>query len=164
MTGPDIIARRRARIEASVERDAAGCWLWQKTCHKNGYGSFALGAGHNVLAHRGAYEAFVGPIPVGMRVCHRCDVRRCVNPDHLFLGTQSENIRDAVAKGRIDRTTRVRGSAHPSSKLSEEDVPAILRRLRAGETKASLARAFGVSDTIIRLIERGQLWKHARAT
>lgn len=78
------------------------CWEWTGYVMPNGYGTFGRGRAieGKVYAHRFAYEALVGPIPVGQHVCHRCDNRRCVRPDHLFLGTQRDNMRDMVAKGR----------------------------------------------------------------
>lgn len=148
------------RIKGSVTVSSAGCWLWNKTRARNGYGSFALGGGRNVRAHRASYEAFIGPIPAGLNVCHRCDVRACVNPEHLFLGTQSENVLDAVRKGRHSRANRARGAAHPSAKLTEAHVTDILRHLGRGETKTSIARLFGVSDRTVLLIARGETWKH----
>ena len=77
-----------------------GCWEWQGyTIKRNGYGRFMCER-KNPLAHRYAYEQLVGPIPEGIQVCHRCDVPKCVRPDHLFLGTNSDNVRDALRKGR----------------------------------------------------------------
>lgn len=152
--------RASKRIKASVTIDENGCWIWGKSCSRNGYGSFALGGGHNIRAHRASYEVFKGEIPDGLDVCHKCDVRRCVNPDHLFLGTRSENILDASAKGRVSRTHQKKGTEHPSAKLDDAKVREILRRLDAGEAKAVIARDFAVSDRIILLISRNELWRH----
>lgn len=76
-----------------------GCWHWSAARHAYGYGKIGLEKG-NGLAHRIAWALFVGPIPEGMFVCHRCDVPWCVNPAHLFLGTHQDNVDDMVAKGR----------------------------------------------------------------
>lgn len=76
------------------------CWLWTGGHTNGGYGLFRLNQQKSVLVHRWAYGHFVAPIPTGLCVCHACDVRRCVNPTHLWLGTHSDNMRDAVAKGR----------------------------------------------------------------
>ena len=72
-----------------------GCWLWKGKPGSGGYGSWKHGQ-----AHRASWEFYRGPIPAGLQVCHRCDVPLCVNPDHLFIGTQSDNIQDMYAKGR----------------------------------------------------------------
>lgn len=80
------------------------CWLWTAGLDKDGYGKFAIGLGGkaqiHTRAHRFAYEIFVGPIPVGMVVCHRCDNPPCARPEHLFLGTPKDNNDDKVTKGR----------------------------------------------------------------
>jgi hypothetical protein len=153
-------ARLQARIKRSVTVDENGCWIWQKCRSRNGYGDFAAGGGKKARAHRVAYEAFVGPIPDGMDVCHRCDVRPCVNPEHLFAGTRSENIRDAYQKGRVPLTGKSHGETHHTAKLTEAKVREIRVRLGSAETKASIARAFHVSAGLIAAIGRGDIWKH----
>jgi hypothetical protein len=83
---------------APMMRGPDECWLWDRSCHA-GYATFRL-KGRLIGAHRAAFEAFVGEIPDGMSVCHKCDTPRCINPAHLFLGTQADNLRDMFAKGR----------------------------------------------------------------
>lgn len=87
-----------ARFWANVAK-ADGCWLWSASATPNGYGQFRLGR-LMVSAHRVAWLMTYGPVPADLCVLHRCDVRRCVRPDHLFLGTTGDNNRDTVAKGR----------------------------------------------------------------
>lgn len=78
----------------------SGCWLWLRGINAKGYGQFGRKHGSD-QAHRVAWELYRGQIPDGMNVCHSCDVRCCVNPDHLFLGTQKDNMQDCMKKGRL---------------------------------------------------------------
>ena len=105
-----------------VNKSTIDCWLWTGYIGKNGYGRFK--ANKDIGAHRFAYQLLKGPIPAGLFVLHRCDVRHCVNPEHLFLGTQRDNILDAQSKGRL-----ARGDTH-GSRLHPEC-------LRRGETHPS---------------------------
>ena len=85
------------RFEVITE---TGCWIWKMSVDRVGYGHEWVG-GKLRQAHRVSYETHIGPIPHGMKVLHKCDVRACINPSHLFLGTQKENIQDCKKKGRI---------------------------------------------------------------
>lgn len=86
-------------IERSVVKDDAGCWIWQRSKQKRGYGTMQF-KGKTMQAHRFSYQTLVGQIPEGMLVLHRCDVPLCINPEHLFLGTDEDNLNDCYAKGR----------------------------------------------------------------
>ena len=82
-----------------VQKQESGCWVWTGANNGLGYGVMRLGL-KQVYAHRFSYEQFVSPIPDGLCICHKCDNPRCVNPDHLFLGTQKDNMQDCSRKGR----------------------------------------------------------------
>lgn len=132
------------------------CWTWTGCCTAHGYGQFHF-EGKTTKAHRVAWIITHGPIPDGLCVLHRCDNPPCVRPDHLFLGTLSDNMQDCVAKGRayLQRPgVHKRGLANPNGKLTDEDVAAI-RALRGIYTSPKLGHLFGVSDAHIRLLWRG---------
>lgn len=154
------VERTKQRIEASITIDANGCWIWGKSRHYNGYGSFALGGGRRALAHRVSYTVFVGDIPATLLVCHTCDVPACVNPSHLFCGTQKQNMADAARKGRTSKKNKVRGASHHAAKLNDAKVAEILLMLNAGVPKVTIARRYGVTDRVILLIARGDAWNH----
>jgi hypothetical protein len=118
-----------------------------------------------VRAHRFSYELHFGPITNGLHVCHKCDNRLCVRPDHLFLGTRIDNMQDAVAKGRmahgerlsvIRKATCRRGERHGMAKLTDDQVREIKRRLTAGEVQQRIAEAFGVNSAYISMIKTGK--------
>lgn len=124
------------------------CWIWRGRMHFTGYGYFGPRARVIWRAHRYSYHISVGPIPHGMDVCHKCDNRRCVRPDHLFVGTRQENMTDAKLKGRVKA-----GVFHYGAKLTNEQV-AEIRRLRSerGLLQRELAEMFGVARSGISLI------------
>ena len=130
------------------------CWEWTAARMDNGYGVVGRGGRSGMLlAHRASWMIHHGPIPEGMLVCHRCDVQPCVNPDHLFLGTQTDNLLDASRKGRMPR-----GERHPHTTLIEPQVLEIYRRAQAGENQKVLAREFRVCQPTISHINTGKRW------
>ncbi len=142
------------------------CVLWQRATNSHGYGSVWF-QGRNVGAHVRAWVAANGPIPPGMFVCHRCDVRRCVNVDHLWLGTPGDNMRDAASKGRMVSGDAWRaahqnlptGRVHHRSQalLTEDEVRSV--RLRAGSTtQRALAAEYGVSPDVIGRVVNRKSW------
>lgn len=94
--------KRLAFLSMSRVEPSSGCWLWLLATNKGGYGEVDLIQGET-YAHRVAYVLFIGPVPPGWFVCHKCDHPRCVNPQHLFLGTARDNVQDSIAKGRFFR-------------------------------------------------------------
>lgn len=134
-----------------------GCWLWTGPTNPRGYGmtaALAKGKRRSSSAHRASYEIHRGPIPAGMHVLHRCDVRLCVNPGHLFLGTNADNVADRQAKGRQSK-----GERQGFAKLTEADVLAI-RRLGRSVSQRKIAAQFGVDSTVVSRILRRHTWKH----
>lgn len=134
------------------------CWPWTASKCSKKYGTFWDGA-RVESAHRQAWIFANGPLPAGAHVLHRCDNPTCVNPAHLFLGDNADNVRDKVSKGRAKG---LKGEAHPNSKLTESDVRMIRMRLASGETCISIAKAFGVTDVLISYIKLGKAWSHVK--
>lgn len=134
----------------------ASCWLWTGHIHKKtGYGNLSY-HGKQQGAHRVAYQIAVGPIPDWMSVLHRCDVRACVRPDHLFLGTQADNIEDMQKKNRGSF-----GEKRWSARLSEEAIRIIRAAYIPRKNTGELARRFGVNPRHIVAIVRCERWKCA---
>ena len=134
------------------ERPEDGCWEWRGARQPKGYGRF-LDGGRKVGAHRFVCELTYGP-SVGRYALHACDNPGCVRPDHLRWGTQSENLADAVRRGRLRRTD---GEFSPRAKLTWSQVAEIRRRSR--ERRVDLAAEFGVSAPAIGSIIHGRNWK-----
>ncbi len=145
-------------IRNSVSIDGNGCWIWQKSRTKSGYGH--LRWKHVSQAHRVAYTAFIGPIEDGLLVRHRCDVRACVNPDHLLLGTHGDNMADMVSKGRSARGRAWNGILPPRrdgerchlAKLTDAQV----REIRSSSGRhVDTAAKYGVAAKTVSRIRRG---------
>lgn len=136
-----------------------GCWLWRGAPTWRGYGHFAYG-GRSGNAHRLAWEVAFGPVPDSLLVCHTCDNRRCVRPDHLFLGTPADNTADMIAKGRA-RTRPLPGEANGFARLDAAKVRYIRARYAAGgTTHRQIAAELGVDRTSIGLVLAGKTWAH----
>lgn len=137
-------------------RPGARCWLWMGA-RINGYGRLKINK-QSKWAHRASYEHYVGAIPNGQLVLHHCDTPACINPEHLFLGTQKDNIADCCRKGRRGRSgASLVGEANPARKLTAADVLA----MRAShESQTALAARYGVSQARVSKILRREAWKH----
>lgn len=146
------------RFWGKVDKSAGpdGCWLWTAGCFDDGYGQFWCGS-TNLRAHRYAYELINDSIPGGLLLRHSCDNRLCVNPTHLTPGTELENSRDMVERGRS-----LLGERHHKAKLSEEDVKFIREVVASGPkgTAAKMARLYGLTKASVSAIVNNKSWKH----
>lgn len=147
------------------------CKEWTGNTAGNGYGVFKYIKGKTYYVHRITYSETHGPIPKGMCICHHCDNPPCYNIDHLFMGTQKDNIHDSISKGRFPYPPYKVGEDNGMSKLTWEDVqeirevarqsvrPGFVRFKRGANISAKLARRFGVSEVMIRNVIRNDNWK-----
>ncbi len=134
------------------------CWEWQATRFPNGYGCFKIrenNIGHSVGAHRVIYEAMFTDFDKTLQVLHSCDNKRCVNPNHLSMGTLQDNMADKNSKGR-----QAFGGRHGRSKITDEQARIIKTRLSHGFRNMDICREFNISQHIVSGIRRGIKWKH----
>ena len=145
--------------EKVVKGSREQCWEWTGNKLPRGYGIMSAGkrGSGNVYVHRLSYELSYGEIPRGMLVCHRCDNPSCVNPNHLFVGTNADNAADKASKNRCNSPVGVKNG---NAKLDDESV----RFIRGStETYAALAAKYGVSQQVIFCAKKGRTWKHVGA-
>ncbi len=171
----EVVARLRpgdlARFWARVDRSGGpgSCWPWTGEHVPPGYGKFYFNGsrrtgGEHMRAHRFALWIATGQEPpADLLVCHTCDNPPCVNPAHLFLGTNADNMADMTAKGRHGYRGR-QGSAHHHAKLDEEKVRQIWAMSAAGMTQERIASHFGVTRSCISSVQRGKGWAHVEVT
>lgn len=143
------------RLRQKSRSGPGGCRLWTASLDRRGYGQIVW-KGKNHRAHRMAWIAKHGSIPKGLCVLHHCDVPRCINIDHLWLGTKSDNAQDMVAKGR-GRNGNRKGAEIGNAKLTDRKARAIFKAIGP---QRWLAQRFGVSQPIIGRIKRKEAWKH----
>ena len=155
---PDSVARRFwPKVDRRGDHE---CWLWQGYTIPRGYGMLSgERRGSNPLyAHRVSFELHHGPVPDGLEVGHRCHTPTCVNPAHLYACTHLENVRHSARDGRLH-------APRPSRrKVSDAACDAMLARVRAGESQASVALDFGVSKTFVSLLVKGTRRQYRKAS
>jgi hypothetical protein len=142
------------RFWKKVSVQTEGCWGWLAGLDHYGYGVICNFGTRVVKAHRVSWQLHFGSIPVGLFVCHHCDNRACVRPDHLFLGNNDDNMRDMRKKGRDSH-----GEHHPNSKLTDHKVLEIRAR-RGTMTQTQLAQEYGVAPSVIARVQTHDIWKH----
>jgi len=142
------------RFEHFFKKDSDKCWVWQGSRTPKGYGQFGISSGNMRPAHRIAWQLYKGPIPKGKFVCHVCDNPPCVNPNHLFVGTNRDNMTDMFKKGRGNRPL---GEKHFAAKLTEEDVLNIRKDPR---THKEVAKDYNMGQAQICAIRLRKAWRH----
>lgn len=153
------------KFSGSYVVESNGCWRWTKGRHAHGYGVINTrigGRNKQYRANRVSYEIAKGPIPGGMFVLHRCDNPSCVNPEHLFLGTQRDNMRDCISKGRHVNQNRTwpTGSAHHNSKLSDNLVRTIRVHHGLGLYYREIAKMLSLNISTVYRVATHKVWAH----
>jgi hypothetical protein len=159
-----VLLTEEVRLWEKIQKDGPnGCWLWLGAKEVRGYGTIFI-AGVSKRVHRYMWERYFGPIPTDMMVCHHCDNPACVNPKHLFLGTNSDNMQDMLKK---DRGNKAAGTRNRHAKLTESEVIAIRHLYQYSNdngrnyfTRMQLAELFLVTWTTIDYIIKRKTWKH----
>ncbi len=144
----------KQRFDEKIDK-SGNCWQWTGWKNRVGYGSFWYKDSPK-RANRVAWLLEYGEIPNGMCVCHHCDNPSCVNPDHLFLGTHLDNMKDAALKGRFNPKI---GQENGNSKLTEQQVLEI-REMQGSLSQKNIARLYGVTQPLVGNIHRREIWRH----
>jgi len=147
------------RFEEKYKEIENGCWIWKKLTKTHRYGNFYFN-GKSQQSHRVSWQLHFGEIPEGMKVLHKCDTPGCVNPEHLFLGTQKDNVLDCIKKGRFHQNSAKSCEKHHFAKLKAVDVQNIKAIYKYTDaTHQKLANIYGVSREQIGKIIRGERWQ-----
>lgn len=159
-----------SRFESKFVKKS-GCWIWEASLNNKGYGQFSIKRSVNKLAHRISYQIYIGDIPKGLCVLHKCDNPKCVNPDHLFLGTKKDNMIDKENKNRgnhekasktMIRKGHNRGEKQWMCKLTNNDIIEIRKLHSKGLTHEEIASKYPVERRQIGKIINKESWKHLK--
>ena len=155
---PEHLAQRLAN--ALDDAQEGSCWEWKRTKNYYGYGTLTVN-GKTIFAHRLAYQLGVGDIPTGLQVLHSCDNPSCINPQHLHLGTGSDNMKECYDRGRSKiKPVSFKGESNGSAKLSKKDVVVIKSLIAHGEKQHKVAAEFNISQAQVSNIVLGKGWSH----
>lgn len=135
-----------------------GCWLWTAASDQDGYGLGNMLGKHNIKMHRWSFETFVRPIPKEFLICHKCDTPACVNPAHLFIGTNSDNQKDSFKKGRKGKHIGARGALNPIAKLTVKEVGLIREAYASGVQQWVIAEKYKVTQSTVSNIITNRTW------
>lgn len=144
------------RFSQKIHETDSGCWEYTGVTGEGGYG-YVRRRPRQLRAHRYAWELVNGSVPDGMFVCHRCDNRKCCNPDHLFLGTHRDNMDDMIGKGRL-RTHAQDGENNGNSRLDWETVQKIRELYAIGASQMQIGKMYGISNSSVHLIVHHKTW------
>lgn len=139
-------------LRNSIPEPNTGCWVWLGGLNHGGYGQINMPGNKQRRAHCLSYEIHNGPIPEGLEVRHSCDLRCCINPEHLLVGTRQQNIDDAILRNRF-----VRGERRKDSKLTDAEAAIIKLDTRS---QCLIAAEYGIDPSVVCRIRRGKTWKH----
>ena len=145
---------KKERFLEKVEKKSYGCWEWAASLDKAGYGVFGIESGKPIGAHRYSYALHYGAFKKSLFVLHKCDNPKCVNPDHLFLGTHQDNMDDMVRKGRQNS---LKGEDSPACKITKEIA---LNILNSELSHSKTAEKYGVSKSSVAAIKAKRMWRH----
>lgn len=142
-------------LEKIIPEPNSGCWLWSAACNTKGYGTFSVGIKREG-AHRISYRFFCGDIKKGLHVLHKCDVKCCVNPNHLFLGTNLDNMQDKMRKGRHVSSFGIKNG---SARLDPDKIRIVRELHKKGFSERKIANQLNVSRGSIHSILSGRTWR-----
>lgn len=159
MRNPDLVQYLLRDTELDP---ATGCLLWTGKIESTGYGRMYNYLGRGPMrAHRALFFAAYGEVPRHVYVCHKCDVRRCVNPDHLFPSSHAGNMADMKRKGRASKACLPnRGEGNANATITADIVREVRRRIARGERQVDVGRAVGITPAHVSLVHRRVIWGH----